>query len=117
MPRFVISSAKGIVGSRLSDAANELDVDLVVVGARGRSAVRRLLLGSTSDFVATHAPCSVLVVRPTGLREGKRPIRIAVGYEESEPAEAALEEFAETSWGTQTAVSTSFLSSPLFRPS
>jgi nucleotide-binding universal stress UspA family protein len=38
-------------------------IDLVVVGARRQGAVRRLLLGSTSEHVLTHAPCSVLVVR------------------------------------------------------
>jgi nucleotide-binding universal stress UspA family protein len=37
--------------------------DLVVVGARRQGAVRRLLLGSVSEYVVTHAPCSVLVVR------------------------------------------------------
>jgi len=37
--------------------------DLVVLGARRQGAIRRLLLGSTSEHVLTHAPCSVLVVR------------------------------------------------------
>ena len=95
---------EGHRGQGIVDAARELNVDLVVVGARGRSAVRRLLLGSTSDYVATHAPCSVLVVRPTGIRQEKRPIRIAIGYVESTPAEAALQEFSETSWGRQSDV-------------
>ncbi len=95
---------EGHRGQTIVDVASEFEVDLVVVGARGRSSVRRLLLGSTSDFVATHAPCSVLVVRPTGIRESKRPIRIAVGYEESDAANAALEEFRETRWGRQAEV-------------
>jgi nucleotide-binding universal stress UspA family protein len=38
--------------------------DLVVVGHRGLSGVRRALLGSVSEHVTTHAPCSVLVARP-----------------------------------------------------
>jgi len=37
--------------------------DLVVVGARRQGAVRRMLLGSTSEHILAHAPCSVLVVR------------------------------------------------------
>jgi len=37
--------------------------DLVVLGARGLGAVRRLLLGSVSESVLTHAACSVLIVR------------------------------------------------------
>ncbi len=38
--------------------------DLLVMGARGLSRARRLLLGSVSDGVIHHAKCSVLVVRP-----------------------------------------------------
>jgi len=43
--------------------------DLLVVGARGLGAVRRLLLGSVSLAMARHAPCPVLVVKgfPAGL--------------------------------------------------
>jgi nucleotide-binding universal stress UspA family protein len=38
--------------------------DLVVLGARGAGALTRLLLGSVSETVLTHAACSVLIVRP-----------------------------------------------------
>ena len=38
--------------------------DLLVVGSRGLSAARRLLLGSVSTALVTHAPVPVLVVRP-----------------------------------------------------
>jgi nucleotide-binding universal stress UspA family protein len=92
---------EGHRGQAIVDEAREQQVDLIILGARGRSTVRRLLLGSTSDFVATHAGCSVLVVRPTGIRESKRPIQIAFGYEDTMPAQAALEEFSEISWGSQ----------------
>jgi nucleotide-binding universal stress UspA family protein len=39
-------------------------VDLVVVGHRGVSGVTRVLLGSVSEHVSMHAPCSVIVARP-----------------------------------------------------
>jgi len=39
-------------------------IDLLVVGSRGLSAAKRLLLGSVSTALVTHAPCPVLVVRP-----------------------------------------------------
>jgi nucleotide-binding universal stress UspA family protein len=84
--------------------AKEEQPELIVVGATGLSAVARVLLGSTSDYVATHAPCSVLVVRPTESLKRKKRLRIAIGYEESGPAEAALEEFAEFGWAGQTEV-------------
>ncbi len=39
-------------------------IDLLVVGSRGLSTAERLLLGSVSTALVTHAPCPVLVVRP-----------------------------------------------------
>ena len=42
--------------------AEELAADLVVVGNRGMTGVRRYLLGSVADRVAHHAPCSVHIV-------------------------------------------------------
>jgi nucleotide-binding universal stress UspA family protein len=52
-----------VVGS----TAGELDalaaeVDLLVCGSRGWGAVRRVVLGSTTDRLIHHAPCPVLVV-------------------------------------------------------
>ncbi len=42
--------------------ARRLGAELVVVGTRGQSAWRRLVLGSTAETVAESAPCSVLAV-------------------------------------------------------
>ncbi len=41
--------------------------DLLVMGSRGLSSARRLLLGSVSDAVVHHTHAAVLVVRPLGL--------------------------------------------------
>ncbi|HEX8866833.1 MAG TPA: universal stress protein, partial [Lentzea sp.] len=38
---------------------------LLVVGSRGTGGLRGMLLGSTSQAVVRHAPCPVLLVRPT----------------------------------------------------
>ncbi|WP_442512018.1 universal stress protein [Novipirellula sp. SH528] len=95
---------EGDRGVSIVHVARECGADLIVVGARGHSIVGRLLLGSTSEFVATHAHCSVLVVRPRPVDDPDRPLRIAIGYEETASAQAALEEFAETGWGRQTEV-------------
>jgi len=43
--------------------AERFEADLIVMGARGLSAVRRLLLGSVSSEVVDHAPCPVLIAR------------------------------------------------------
>jgi nucleotide-binding universal stress UspA family protein len=89
----------GSPGETIVQIANERATELVVLGARGRSRVSRMLLGSTSDYVATHAECSVLVVRPTNDRGADRGLRIAIGFEDSSPAKAALKEFSEIVWG------------------
>lgn len=47
----------------ITRVADELDVDVIVVGSHGRSGISRLLLGSTSEHVVRSAPCPVLVVR------------------------------------------------------
>jgi nucleotide-binding universal stress UspA family protein len=43
--------------------ANDPDIDLIIIGSRGRSGIRRLLLGSTAERVVEHASCPVLVVK------------------------------------------------------
>jgi nucleotide-binding universal stress UspA family protein len=46
----------------LQEAA-EWAADWIVLGSHGSSGLSRFLIGSTSETVATHAPCSVEVVR------------------------------------------------------
>lgn len=58
----VLSNIPSIVQAITDYAANER-IDLIVVGTRGLGGFRKLLLGSISSGVASHAPCSVLVVR------------------------------------------------------
>jgi nucleotide-binding universal stress UspA family protein len=47
----------------VTDYAAEWKVDLIVLGTRGLSGFRKMLLGSVSNGVLSHASCSVLVVR------------------------------------------------------
>lgn len=93
---------EGPVGESIVDLATAKKSDLVVLGAKGHSQITRLLLGSVSDHVATHAPCSTLVVRPTGLHEEARPIRVCLAFETSESAISALQEVSEMPWKTGT---------------
>jgi nucleotide-binding universal stress UspA family protein len=53
----------GPPGPAICRLAEERGVDVVVVGSRGRGAVRRALLGSVSTHVVHNAPCPVMVVR------------------------------------------------------
>jgi nucleotide-binding universal stress UspA family protein len=58
----------GDAATQLELAADELDADLIVVGARGHTRARRLLLGSVSTRLVHHAARPVLVVRSTAQR-------------------------------------------------
>ena len=53
----------GSPDSRIVETAEEWPADLIVVGSHGYSRWERLLLGSVSDSIVHHAPCSVLIVR------------------------------------------------------
>ena len=51
------------VPASIVNYAEKTGVDLVVVGTRGRSGFKRLLLGSVASDVLTYAHCPVLVVK------------------------------------------------------
>jgi nucleotide-binding universal stress UspA family protein len=62
---FVVSSslAEGDVRQAIIDEAAAWPADLIVLGSHGRTGFNRLMLGSVSEAVVRHAPCSVEVVR------------------------------------------------------
>ena len=45
------------------DYAEDNDIDLIVIGTRGRSGIKKLLLGSTASGVVTYSSCPVTVVK------------------------------------------------------
>lgn len=53
----------GIPGAEICQLASIWSVDLIVVGSRGLKGLKEMFLGSVSNYVAHHAPCSVLIVR------------------------------------------------------
>jgi nucleotide-binding universal stress UspA family protein len=65
--------AVGYAAEEIIKAAYRFRADLIVMGSRGLTGVKRTLLGSVSSRLVRHAPCSVLVVRKT---EKPRKMRI-----------------------------------------
>jgi nucleotide-binding universal stress UspA family protein len=51
------------VGSTIIDYAKRENIDLIVIGTRGRSGFKKMLLGSTASRVVTYATCPVMVVK------------------------------------------------------
>jgi nucleotide-binding universal stress UspA family protein len=58
-------AAFGLIGEELAAFGEELD--LLVVGSRGYGPAKRLVLGSTSNYLERHARCPLLVL-PRGAR-------------------------------------------------
>jgi nucleotide-binding universal stress UspA family protein len=54
----------GDAADQLVRVAAEVQADTIVIGSRGQTGLRRLLLGSVARHVLRHAPSSVLVVHP-----------------------------------------------------
>jgi len=70
-------------------AASEIDADLIVLGHRGLSGIKRFMMGSVVHRVARHAHTSTLVVRELPLLE--RPLRILFCTDGSHASRAARE--------------------------
>jgi nucleotide-binding universal stress UspA family protein len=60
--REIIVNSRSIVGAVVDYAEHE-GVDLIVIGSRGLSGFRKLLLGSVASGIVTYAHCPVLVVK------------------------------------------------------
>lgn len=83
----------------LLDEAKQRDADLIVVGSLGHSALARALIGSTSDYIANHARCSVLVARPPNeAHAADAPLRVVLAYDGSPGAEVAVEQMFGMAW-------------------
>ena len=61
--KIVEELAFGNEAHEILKAVKRIRADLVVVGSRGITGLRRLLLGSVSHNIALHAGCSVLIAR------------------------------------------------------
>ena len=51
------------IAAEIVDYAQLKNVDLIVLGTKGRSSFKKLLLGSAASEVVTYAHCPVLIVK------------------------------------------------------
>jgi nucleotide-binding universal stress UspA family protein len=64
-PKLALVDLKGH-RSAIVEYAQEVGADLIVLGTRGKSNVRDLLLGSTAEKVLRDTLCSMLAIKPEG---------------------------------------------------
>jgi nucleotide-binding universal stress UspA family protein len=48
---------------RIVSFAEAQDIDLIIIGFSGAGMIDKILVGSTTTYVVSHAPCNVMVVR------------------------------------------------------
>jgi nucleotide-binding universal stress UspA family protein len=54
----------GIPEEEIINIARQWEADLIVMGTHGRSAIGRILSGSTAEYVIRHATIPVLITPP-----------------------------------------------------
>lgn len=77
--------------------AEDFNPDLIVVGARGRSAVDRVLIGSVSQKIVTEAKTSVRVARGR-VEVDESPARLVIGYDGTKGADEVIRAVGERNW-------------------
>jgi len=58
----IFIDVKSIIES-IIEYATQKNIDLIVIGSRGRTGLKRFFMGSVANGVVQHAHCSVLLVR------------------------------------------------------
>lgn len=69
----------GEAGYWLCETAQSWGADLIVMGRRGRTGLTEALLGSASNYVLHHAPCSVLVIQQVNTQDPSHQATGVVG--------------------------------------
>ncbi|PKM76106.1 MAG: hypothetical protein CVU90_14155 [Firmicutes bacterium HGW-Firmicutes-15] len=84
---------EGKPGPIITEFAEGLKVDLVVIGSNNRTGMERLFTGSVSNYVLQHASCPVLVIKD--VRKLSSFNKILVAYDDSSQAAKALDSAIE----------------------
>lgn len=80
----------GVPWAQIVETLQDPSFDLVVMGTHGRSALARVLLGSVTEKVVRHAPCSVLTTRADGELADFAHVVCAVDFSDSSRHAAEL---------------------------
>jgi len=72
-PAFYSVTQAKTHGHGIAEYCRSVDADLLILGTRGRTTLKYMLLGSTVERLLKEIPCSVLVVRPPGAAAENAP--------------------------------------------
>ena len=115
--RVITSLEDGRVAPTLRDYAEKFEVDLIVMSSHSRGGVKRITLGSVTDYLIRNTNIPVLVVKPPVSFIGATPpetfSRIVVPLDGSALAEQILPEVAELASGLNSTVSLLQVLTPL----
>lgn len=67
-PRVETAVLRGTVAEEIVERATRGEFDMIVMGTRGRTGVKHLMLGSIAERVVRLAPCPVLTVKAASER-------------------------------------------------
>jgi nucleotide-binding universal stress UspA family protein len=72
----------GEPGQLICEMAEDWGADLIIMGRRGHSGLSELLLGSVSNYVVHHSPCSVLTIQKVKNHDEKKAVLTVEKQEE-----------------------------------
>ena len=114
-PGWEVSSEStyGSPAWEILERAEKFVPDLIVVGAKGCSAIERVLVGSVSQKIVTEALCPVRVARGRVVVD-ESPVRIVVGYDGTEGAREAVRTVSGRDWPADTKVKVLIVEDSIF---
>jgi nucleotide-binding universal stress UspA family protein len=115
--RVITALENGIVAPTLMDYAKRVNADLIVMSSHARGGLKRLTLGSVTDFLIRRSDTPVLVVKPSASSTDGDPAhtlnRILVPLDGSAVAEQVLPLVASFAGRLQATVSLVYVLTPL----
>jgi nucleotide-binding universal stress UspA family protein len=115
--RVITVLEDGPVGPTLRDYAGKFNVDLIVMSSHSRGGLKRIALGSVTDYLIRRTNIPVMVVRPPvsfiGATPGQAVSRIVVPLDGSELAEQILPDVAALASRLESTVSLMHVLTPL----
>jgi len=75
-----VNVVKGDAKVKLTELASEVRADLVIIGSRGLGTIKKMIMGSVSDYIVHNCECPVIVAREKAVEKAmERQRKISTG--------------------------------------